>query len=252
MNSATSPRIENARHRIIETTSGSSRKGQRELKVFLLNVKGAGIVFYGEKKGESAPRNGLRGWLERQHRRWLTSLRQAENSIGATTRRVEGWLEKRVPPDEALLRSLRDVNEIEILHPTTISEKEAARAWREYLARARNRHLRWLLIDLLIVPLTLLLMPLPGPNFIGYWLVYRAICHALALFGARRALNAEASWRLTPIQELNAALSDDHAEKIAALAHQFNLVHLRSFVKKTRVRAKSQTVALAPEIQKTD
>lgn len=222
------------------------------MKVYLLNVEGAGPVFYGEKLDKAAPRGGVRGWLEKQHRRWLTSLRRAENSIGATTRRVEGWLERRVPPDEALLRSLRDANEIEIFHPTTISETEAARAWREYLVRARNRHLRWLLVDLLIVPLTLLLMPLPGPNFIGYWFVYRAICHALALLGARRALNAEAKWRLTAAHELDATFSDEHAEKIAVLARRFNLAHLRPFVAKMRARAKSQAVALAPEVQKTD
>ncbi|MEJ7711591.1 MAG: hypothetical protein WKF84_17425 [Pyrinomonadaceae bacterium] len=38
-----------------------------------------------------------------------------------------------------------------------------------------------------MAPIPLVLAPVPGPNVIGYWFWYRAICHALALMGIRRA-----------------------------------------------------------------
>ena len=38
-------------------------------------------------------------------------------------------------------------------------------------------HLRWLIIDVLLLPLSLLAMPIPGPNLIGYYLLFRVYSH---------------------------------------------------------------------------
>jgi hypothetical protein len=39
----------------------------------------------------------------------------------------------------------------------------------------------------LVAPLTVVLAPLPGPNLVGYWFVYRAVHHGLILTGLGRA-----------------------------------------------------------------
>jgi hypothetical protein len=38
-------------------------------------------------------------------------------------------------------------------------------------------HLRWLIVDVLLLPLSLLAMPIPGPNLIGYYLLFRVYSH---------------------------------------------------------------------------
>ena len=46
-------------------------------------------------------------------------------------------------------------------------------------------------------------MFVPGPNIIGYWFVYRAICHLLALLGIRRARRQEVPLDCQPSDALN-------------------------------------------------
>jgi Mitochondrial K+-H+ exchange-related len=48
-------------------------------------------------------------------------------------------------------------------------------------------HLRWMIVDLLILPFTIFLMPVPGPNVIGYYLLYRTYSHWKSYRSASRA-----------------------------------------------------------------
>jgi len=99
---------------------------------------------------------------------------------------VRGWLERRAHPDEALLVRLASATTLAVRHPPGWTFEEAADVWSSFAARARRRHRRGLLLNLLVSPLTVLLAPLPGPNFVGYWFVYRAWRHGRILFGLRR------------------------------------------------------------------
>ena len=57
-------------------------------------------------------------------------------------------------------------------------EPAVVKARLKEIVRSRSyHHLRWLLIDCLILPLSLLAMPLPGPNVIGYYLLLRIYSH---------------------------------------------------------------------------
>lgn len=48
-------------------------------------------------------------------------------------------------------------------------------------------HLRWLIVDATILPFTIFLMPVPGPNVIGYYLLYRTYSHWKTYRAASRA-----------------------------------------------------------------
>jgi len=48
-------------------------------------------------------------------------------------------------------------------------------------------HLRWLIVDAAILPFTIFLMPVPGPNVIGYYLLYRTYSHWKTYRAASRA-----------------------------------------------------------------
>jgi Mitochondrial K+-H+ exchange-related len=47
-------------------------------------------------------------------------------------------------------------------------------------------HLRWLILDVLLLPFSLLAMPIPGPNLIGYYLLFRVYSHWKAYRSASR------------------------------------------------------------------
>jgi hypothetical protein len=57
-------------------------------------------------------------------------------------------------------------------------EPAVVRAKLKQMLRDRSyHHLRWMLIDLLLLPFSLFIMILPGPNVIGYYLLFRVFSH---------------------------------------------------------------------------
>src|SRR5262249_10309928 len=96
-------------------------------------------------------------------------------------------LSRRIPADEGLLRALRSAALVEVFHPSDMPPEAARAAWNEYLAGVKGRHVVGLAANAAVSPVSVVLAPLPGPNILGYWFVYRAACHALALLGLRRA-----------------------------------------------------------------
>jgi hypothetical protein len=134
---------------------------------------------------------GMRGWLARKFHALEHGFRHAKNDLARTTRRVWGWLQRRMPPDEPILIRLRTVPAIEVHHPPALPAHEARADWSAFLARRRRRHGAWLILNALIAPLTVLLAPLPGPNLVGYWFAYRAVRDLLAVLGANRALSGK-------------------------------------------------------------
>jgi hypothetical protein len=67
-------------------------------------------------------------------------------------------------------------------------------------------HLRWLVIDSLLLPLTLLAVPLPGPNVFGYYLLLRIYTHWKSYRSASRTvldgLNIEVDARAGDVKSL--------------------------------------------------
>jgi Mitochondrial K+-H+ exchange-related len=212
------------------------------VKVYLLNLDGGRCAFYSEgpevvAEAEGAlPRSGMRGWAERKYKSLQSVLNESEKGVGLRVRHAWEWLQKRIPPDEPLLRSLRGARAIVIHHPPTLTEAEALATWKKYLKRQQVRHTFWFVINALFSPATLLLAPLPGPNLIGYWFVYRAVCHWLARLGARSARDEQVTTEFLSTGALDGSLGAGDDERIASLSSSFGLLGLDAFVK--RVAAK--------------
>jgi hypothetical protein len=213
------------------------------LNIFLLNLGDERCVFYSEGPEVVAeldevvaPRRGLRGWAERRYQSLQAVLTESEKGVGLRVRRIWEWLQKRIPPDEPMLRALRGVRSVVLHHPQTFTEEETLSLWTVYLKRRQGRHMFWFIINALVSPLTLLLAPLPGPNVIGYWFVYRAVCHLLARLGARNARSEQVSTELLSTDALDGSFGVADNERIASLSSSFGLNGLDEFVK--RVAAK--------------
>lgn len=70
-------------------------------------------------------------------------------------------------------------------------------------------HLRWMVVDLCILPFSIFLMPIPGPNVIGYYLLYRTYSHWKSYRSASRAT----------LEEIDVHISD-RAKEVGSLFHK--------------------------------
>jgi hypothetical protein len=163
-------------------------------------------------------------------------LTESEKGVGLRVRRVWEWLQKRIPPDEPALRALRGVQAIKLYHSPTLTEEETRDLWTEYLKNRQGRHMFWFIINLLVSPLTLVFAPLPGPNVIGYWFVYRSVCHLLARLGARNARSPEVTTAFHSTGRLSGSFGAKDEERIATLSSNFGLQGLDDYIK--RITAK--------------
>jgi hypothetical protein len=214
------------------------------VKIYLLNLESTRYVFYSEGPETiaeaaaivAAPRRGLRGWAERQYKRLQVLLTESEKGVGLRVRRIWEWLQKRIPPDEPVLRSLRGVRAIKLYHPLILTEEEARRLWNGYLKSQQGRHTFWFVTNALASPLTLVFAPLPGPNVIGYWLVYRSVCHLLARLGARNARGEQVATEFLSTDALDGSFGITDGERIESLSSSHGLKGLDDFIK--RITAK--------------
>jgi hypothetical protein len=217
---------------------GNEPPGREVVDLYLIPFDAEGPVFYAEgparddHRSSHAPTGGMRGWLERKFRSMQTALHRSRGGMGQRLRRLWGWLQRRISPDEPLLRRLRRAGTGVIHHPSRLSSEEAATAWRNYLAGRRGRHLVGLVLNLAISPLTLLLVPLPGPNVVGFWFVYRATCHALALLGIQRAAGPQVTTSFQPSDDLDAAPGESPEDWAARISASHNLAGLGEFLRR--------------------
>jgi hypothetical protein len=190
-----------------------------DLRIFLLVVEPSRRLFYSEVVEPpggsvgSSPTHGVRGWLEATLLRMKDGWEQSQGKAVRLSRRLWDWLHRRTHPDEVLYARLRKAEGIELIHPHTMDAATVDSAWSGFLRRGRWRHLRWLVVNTLVAPLTIVLAPLPGPNLVGYWFVYRAIHHLFILHGLGRVRDRRVAVRLSPEPAL-AGLSGDAPDNL--------------------------------------
>ena len=85
--------------------------------------------------------------------------------------------------------------------PSDLVAERALEITRASLARDRDRHFRWLVIDSVLMLLSVGLVLVPGPNVLGYYFAFRVVGHFLAWRGARQGLD----WRRVGAARLRAA-----------------------------------------------
>lgn len=193
-------------------------------------------VFHAEHPEDTTPRDArgrpVRSRLERWWRGLLATLKRTVRRGGPRLQRLWGWLNRRPPPDEPLLKRLRDARQVTIYHPTTLEAHEARRLWRRYLARRWRSHLVTLAWDLALSPLIALLMVVPGPNVIGYWFVYRIATHLLAMRGVLWARLGWTPFAFHPEAALDRPLLLHDGRQVARVAAQLSLDDLDDFLRR--------------------
>ncbi len=145
-----------------------------------------------------APRAGIRGWAEAKFRRVKDRWQHSKGLAATRSRQVWDWLHSRTHPDEALLSQIHSSRSIAVDYPVELTGHAASAAWEALLADGRRRHRIGLAVNAVLAPLSVVLAPLPGPNLVGYWFVYRVLHHWLILVGVKRASRGRIATEFRP------------------------------------------------------
>jgi hypothetical protein len=227
----------------------------RSVKVFLIPFDEARAFFYSEDPATaSAPpvhRPGLRGWSEQKLQRLKAAFEHPKGRPLQGLKHAWDWLQRRMHPHERMLAALRSAPIVEVYHPASLSTESARSLWFTYLRRRRLRHIGWLLFDATLAPLSLLLIPLPGPNVVGYWCAYRAVWHLLILLGIRRALKGHVETTFRPVPDLDTEGLGPDSQWLTRTARRYDLNDLDEFVARIATRPSAVTLSVSVAVIET-
>ena len=194
-----------------------------------------------------------KGWFARQVQRFNETLAEAEQErlrgpgadSGPRTyyQRIMGKIAEFVA-EQRLLWHLRKQTAVSLDYPDDITEAQAIEKNRAELSRDLSKHVRWLIIDGIIVLITgPLFFFVPGPNVVSWYFTFRAAGHFLAWRGSRNGLWG-VTWTATPnamLTSLRQALTLPAEERCKALdqiSRTLELQHLTAFVERVASRGK--------------
>ena len=140
--------------------------------------------------------------------------------------------------EQRLLWQLRGKDAVLLVYPDDVTEAQARQLLKRSLQRDWERHRFWLIVDSFGAAGSALLILLPGPNFLGYYFVFRLVGHFLSLRGARQGLvrvtwTVEASRPLSVLRTMIGEAPDARADRVRDVASTLKLEHLASFFQRT-------------------
>jgi hypothetical protein len=225
------------------------------MDVFLVPVAQDRYELYCEEPDEpeapAADGTSPPGFLRRLMLRFREQLAEAErvrrhgpqpgearpSFFGRLKARTLRWVAESIA-EQRLLWQLRGQDAVLLVYPDDVTEAQARQLLRRSLQRDWERHRFWLAIDGLGAVGSAFLILLPGPNFIGYYFVFRVVGHYLSLRGARRGLYVvtwavEASAPLSLLRTMTGDAPDARAERLRDVASTLKLEHLAAFFQRT-------------------
>ncbi len=78
---------------------------------------------------------------------------------------------------DRFVRRLRSFKKITVALNRPVAPAEVRAKLKRMIRDRSYHHLRWMFIDLLLLPPSLFIMVIPGPNLIGYYLLFRVFSH---------------------------------------------------------------------------
>jgi hypothetical protein len=147
----------------------------------------------------------------------------------ATMRRVAESI-----AEQRLLWHLRRQQAAIAWFPVDVGADEALRILRASLRADYDRHRRWLAIDGTLFVLSAVLVVLPGPNVVAYYLAFRLVGHYLSVRGARQGLECvdwdlRASDPLAELRPLIALEPEVREARVSEIAERLRLERLVTF-----------------------
>jgi hypothetical protein len=153
---------------------------------------------------------------------------------------VMAWVAERIA-EQRLLWNLRRESAVVAAYPQDLTFDQAIALIRRTLRRDYTRHRMWLVVDSLLLILSGVLMPIPGPNIVAYYFAFRVMGHWLSMRGASQGLHRIA-WTGRPCEPLTdlrdaASLDGDARDRrVHEVAERLRLQHLPTFFDRVAIR----------------
>jgi hypothetical protein len=185
------------------------------------------------------PSEGLfRRWAFTATERWHALVESARADAGDG--RLTQWRNRAISAvaesiaEQRTLWALKGQSSACAHFPSSLEEAEARQIVMALLGHARRHHLRWLIVDLLLLTISGILAIVPGPNLLAYYFMFRVFGHLRSWRGARQGTETtvwtlEADASLTELGSLVNVPRESRASRVAAIAERLNLPHLSVF-----------------------
>jgi hypothetical protein len=137
--------------------------------------------------------------------------------------------------EQRVLWMLRGQTAARLVHPADMSSPEADATMRSILRQDRRRHLRWLAVDAILGAASIPVALVPGPNFLGYYFLFRTVGHCLSIAGAGHGLS-RVRWIGAPSADLTAVRAafdlevSARRDRLAAIGAALGLVRVAWFL----------------------
>ena len=223
------------------------------MDVFVIPIGLDRYELYCESADEAPPVPVSSGIIGRIRHRFAVMLHQAEERrrsgtlpsppatrLGRLQEWIMAWVAERVA-EQRLLWNLRRETAVVAFHPQDLSFEQAHTLIRRMLKRDWERHRWWLALDSLLLIGSIALIPLPGPNIVGYYFAFRVMGHFLSIRGASQGLRA-VTWTgqpcepLTNLREAVSLEGEARDRRVHEIAGQLRLQHLSTFFERVAVR----------------
>jgi hypothetical protein len=155
--------------------------------------------------------------------------------------RIMAWVAERIAEQRLLWNLRREVAAV-ATYPQDMTFDQAMTFIRRTLQRDYGRHRIWLGVDGVLLLVSAALIPLPGPNIIGYYFAFRVVGHWLCVRGALQGLR-RVNWTGRPSVPLNelrdVALLEGEARdrRVHEVAERLALPHLSTFLSRVAFRS---------------
>lgn len=227
------------------------------MEVFLIPIGRDRYELYFEPAADETPEEADDdgGWFRGLRRRFGEILREAEaerhrrhhdvarpEGQGMGTRikrRILRFVVEQIA-EQRLLWHLRRTDAVDLHAPSDLDAAQAQRIVREGLQRDADRHTRWLFVHGIGLAFAIVLIPIPGPNLIGYYFTFTVVGSFLSMRGARRGLR-HVRWNVRPntvLADLRSALSlgpPEREQRVHDVAERLRLRHLATFFERVAV-----------------
>ena len=228
-----------------------------DVVIYLVPVGARGFELYSEPPDEpdagdaaaSAQTSGTWHRLtHRLHLKWHDAVRAARRDsadTGMVARLRDATIRRTAEAiaEQRTLWMLRHARRVTMVHPSDQSAEQATAIRDRILTHAATHHVRWLAFDGVALVVSGILVVIPGPNLIAYYLAFRVIGHYFSWRGARRAAMSAWDLRSEPALAELGSLADlpreARASRVDAIAARLRLPSLAAFFDRTAVSARS-------------
>ena len=213
--------------------------------IYLVPVGSGRFELYSEPPSEAdvepgrEPDGFWRRFRHRAHVRWRETVHNArhaqpDSGLFARLRDAAVCRAADAIAEQRTFWVLRHGCDAELVHPSDITPADAAAIRNRILNRARIHHLRWLVVDTVVLIASGVFVIVPGPNVIAYYFAFRVVGHYFSWRGARQALDAtrwhlRAEPALVELGQLAHLPRADRASRVVAIAEDLNLPRLAAF-----------------------